>query len=151
MSIKSTQRCWGLAVVSLLIAVSTARVRAAEPSRVPVDLNRIQGVLSVVSGDPAPWESRADVEKFFLLADNQITSEVFLDEDLVRTAGGADNLDGRRVELVIESYPDVFGDQLFKRIPVARSIQILSDGTRSKAAKAVSGSKPWGVDLVQVL
>jgi M6 family metalloprotease-like protein len=143
MSIKSTQRCWGLAVVSLLIAVSTARVRAAEPSRVPVDLNRIQGVLSVVSGDPAPWESRADVEKFFLLADNQITSEVFLNEDLVRTAGGADNLDGRRVELVIESYPDVFGDQLFKRIPIARSIQILSDGTRSKAAKAVSGSKPW--------
>ena len=130
-------------VVSLLIAVSTRQVHSAEPSRVPIDLNRIQGVLSVVSGDPAPGGSRTDVEKFFLLDDNQITTEVFLAEELVRTVGGADRLDGRRVELVIESYRDVFGDQLFTKIPIAHSIQILSDGTRSKAAKAVTGSKPW--------
>jgi len=143
MSSKSTQRCWGLVVVSLLIAVSALQVRAADPSRTPVDLNRMEGVLSVVSGDPVPGDSRADAEKFFLLSDDQMTTEVLLAEDLVRTAGGADRLNGRRVELVVETYADVFGNQLFTKIPIAHSIQILSEGPRSKAAKAVSGSKPW--------
>ncbi|MDH3812874.1 MAG: hypothetical protein OEV48_00155 [Acidobacteriota bacterium] len=143
MSSISTQRCWVLAVVCLVITVSALQVHAAESSRVHVDLNRMEGVLTVVSGDPAPGDSRADVEKFFLLSDDQMTTEVFLAEDLVRTAGGADRLNGRRVEVVVESYPGVLGDQLFPKIPIAHSIRILSDGTRSKAAKAVSGSKPW--------
>ncbi|MBD3857943.1 MAG: hypothetical protein IFK92_15735, partial [Acidobacteria bacterium] len=143
MSSNSTQRCWGLVVVSLLIAVSALQVRAADPSRTPVDLNRMEGVLSVVFGDPVPGDSRADVEKFFLLSDDQMTTEVFLAEDLVRTAGGADRLDGRKVELVVESYSDVFGKPQFTKIPTAHSIRIISDGPRSKAAKAVSGSRPW--------
>lgn len=130
-------------MVCLAITVSALQVHAAESSRVPVDLNRMEGVLSVVFGDPVPGDSRTDVEKFFLLSDDQMTTEVFLAEDLVRTAGGADRLNGRRVEVVVESYPGVLGDQLFPEIPIAHSIRILSDGTRSKAAKAVSGSKPW--------
>ena len=105
----------------------------------------------MVSGDPIPGGSQTDVEKFFLLDDNQITTEVFLAEELVRTVGGADRLDGRRVELVVESYRDVFGDQLSTKIPIAHSIQILSEGPRSKAAKAVSWIEALGVHLVQVL
>ncbi len=143
MSINSTQRCWGFFFVSLLIALSATQVRAADPSRTHVDLDRVQGVLSVVWGDPAPGDLRKDVNKYFLLDDNHSTTEVFLTEDQVRTVGGADRLDGRRVELVIESYRDVFGDQLFTKIPIAHSVQILSDGTRSKFAKAVSGAQPW--------
>jgi M6 family metalloprotease-like protein len=143
MSINSTQRCCAFLLVSLFIADSEVQIHAAESSQVPVDFSRIQGVLSVVSGDPVPWGSGADVKGYFLQVDNQITTEVFLAEDLVRTVGGVDRLDGRRVELVIGSDRREAEDQLLKRKPIVHSIRILSDETQSKASKAVSGSRPW--------
>jgi len=143
MSINSTQRCWSFVLVSLFFAMSAAQVRAAEPSWVPVDFNRIQGVLSVVWGDPTPWESREDVNKFFLLADDRSTTEVFLTEDLVRTAGGVDRLNGRRVELVVGPDRGVGENQLLKRNPIVHSIRVLSNGIQPKFSKAVNGSQPW--------
>jgi len=129
--------------VCLFFVVSAVQVRAAEPSRVPVDFDRIQGVLSVVQGDPAPWESREDVEKFFLLADDLSSTEVFLTEDQIRVVEGTSRLDGSRVELVVGPDRGEAEDHFLKRKPVVHSIRVLSNKTPSKAAKAVSGSQPW--------
>jgi hypothetical protein len=132
--------------VSLFIAMFAVQVRAAEPTRVPVDFNRIQGVLSVVWGDPAPWDSREDANKFFLLADDHSTTEIFLTEDLVRTAGGVDRLSGRRVELVVGPDRGVGEDHFLKRKPIVHSIRVLSNGTPPKAAAVImyDGIKPMG-------
>jgi len=129
--------------MSLLIAVSAPQVRAAEILREPGELNRMHGILTVVWGDPAPWDSRTDVTKYFLLDDNRITTEVLLDEELVRAAGGASTLDGRRVELVVEPDLELAEDRPQMVNTVVRSIRFLSNEARTKASKAVTGSRPW--------
>ena len=132
-----------LVVVSLLIAVSASQIHAAETLRDPGELNRMRGILTVVWGDPAPWNSRSDVKKYFLLDDHRVTTEVLVTENLVQAVGGSSMLDGRRVELVIEPKLEMSANRPQKATAVVRSIRFLSNRDQTKASKAVTGSRPW--------
>jgi hypothetical protein len=130
-------------VVSLLITVSPPLVHAAEILRDPEELHRMRGVLTVVWGDPAPWDLRADVKKFFLFDENLETTEVSVKEGVVREAGGVTALNGRRVELVVDSDTESTVKSPQKAVANVRAIRFLRDQARTKAAKAVTGSRPW--------
>ena len=139
----STSGRWALWLVAPILALCSGYVHSSDllnPEESPAGF---RGTVSVVWGDPAPGDLRRDVTRFFLVDENQRSVEVVLSEDMIRTAGGASNLDGRRVEVDIEPNPWVFDLHSRNVGAVVRSLKILSNRTPSKALKAVSGSQPW--------
>ncbi len=90
-----------VAVILCLPASAQEETRKPfEPARDPV---RVQGVVSVVWGDPLPGRSDVPARKFVLNTDHGANLELALDDRVVASAGGARKINGRRVEIMLSS------------------------------------------------
>jgi len=136
-------RCRHSFAVLLLGILPAFAAPAAELAQTPTKAVTMRGILSVAWGDPAPGSPGLPVEKFLLVDDGGVATELLLRPEMVRAVGGARRLNGRRIEVTLES-PEVLPGLRF-RGPQATilSLRVLSEAPDASVAKALSGSQPW--------
>ncbi|MEJ2582659.1 MAG: hypothetical protein P8127_13635, partial [Acidobacteriota bacterium] len=112
----------------------------------PTTITRIQGVLTIVSGDPRPGVPFPQVESFFLRQSSGAEIELIFETGQLAALGGTGQLDGRAVEVVLEPTGESISKSSTRPPAVVRSLRILNASTVGKAAvvaKAVTGAQPW--------
>lgn len=129
----------------ILVAISclpAATEAATKPSfDDPEELRAVEGVVTVVWGDPLPGRTGSSVEKFFLHPDQGGTFELVLDPETVATAGGARKLNGLRVEVLLSSTGGRAATPPGGNSSV-ESLRVVGLAA-TKATKAVTGAQPW--------
>lgn len=104
---------------------------------------RVKGRISVVSGDPRPGDLSPPVESIFLHRASGGEIELVFSPGQLASLGGARRIDGRMVEVVLETVAKGFAKFGPRQQPVVRSLRLLHDPDVFKADKAVTGAKPW--------
>jgi len=107
------------------------------------ELERLEGVITVVWGNVRPGGSAVANERFFLHEASGAETELLIAPDLVRAAGGARRLSGRAVEVRLIPSEMWYAKRNRDAAAVVRSLQMLPDRPGAKAAKAVAGPQPW--------
>ncbi|MBD3873329.1 MAG: hypothetical protein IFK91_10495 [Acidobacteria bacterium] len=107
------------------------------------ELDRLEGVITVVWGNARPDGPALATERFFLREGSGKDTELFIAPDLVQAAGGARRLSGRAVEVRLAAARLAYAKRNPETAATVRSLRLLPDDPVTKATKAVGGPQPW--------
>lgn len=131
---KVFRNLWRFVLATALILVSIPILASAG---VHAQTNTSTGWFSIIWGDPAPGSNLPPTIQYFLTDDQGVTTELLLDEDVARSAGGVLSLQRQRVRVV------------------GQNVQTAPDGTTSRirvqtigrvgveVSPELAGAQPW--------
>lgn len=122
-------------LLTLLLAASAGPAAAVgDPA---AGLERRDGRLAVIWGDPRPGSEQASHQVFHLVEDSGRSVELEISPALRRLHGGVLSWNGRHVEVTVEAAAAAGGGPL-----AVRSVRFLDGGDADKGG-GVFGSQPW--------
>ncbi len=127
-------------LIFLSVGESTAVARNEDS---PTPTTRVTGLLTVVWGDAFLDQSVGPAERYFLQCDSGATFELTLEQEIVIAAGGAERLNGRRVEAALTLRLGTGAKQTEGREAIVHSLRVLADASSAPSTKAITGPQPW--------
>lgn len=123
-----------LIFVCLLICLASTGETTAAP---PAQTTNLSGTFTIVWGDPKPGSDLPPTTQYFVTDENGVITEIFLDENVARSAGGFLALDRQRVSIV---------GRTVREAQAGEPARVLAERVKLVGAPArveLTGSQPW--------